>query len=251
MRTNEALSKDFSDFIVYADESGDHGLQHIDPSYPVFVLAACIFRKDLYVKEIVPRVQEFKFRWFGHDTVILHASDIKRKTGEFEILNDPTVNEAFNQELGDMIEACPFQVISVLIDKKKLKEKYVRPYNPYNLSLKFSLERIEHYLEEHQESTKQTCLIFEKRGTREDRELEESFSNYSHEKHRVLAHNLALKMCSKQVNSSGLQIADLIATPIGHNFLRPNQKNRAYEIVSKKIYSPVGVGPGWNQKVFP
>lgn len=29
----------FSDFIVYVDESGDHSLQSIDQSYPVFVLA--------------------------------------------------------------------------------------------------------------------------------------------------------------------------------------------------------------------
>ncbi len=29
----------FSDYIVYVDESGDHGLQNLDPNYPVFVLA--------------------------------------------------------------------------------------------------------------------------------------------------------------------------------------------------------------------
>ena len=36
----------FNDFIIYADESGDHGLDPIDPGYPVFVLACCIFRKN-------------------------------------------------------------------------------------------------------------------------------------------------------------------------------------------------------------
>jgi hypothetical protein len=28
-----------SDYIVYVDESGDHGLVSVDPEYPVFVLA--------------------------------------------------------------------------------------------------------------------------------------------------------------------------------------------------------------------
>lgn len=33
------MSDGFSDFLVFVDESGDHGLDSIDPGYPVFVLA--------------------------------------------------------------------------------------------------------------------------------------------------------------------------------------------------------------------
>ena len=35
----------FSNFIVYVDESGDHGMQTVDPNYPLFVLAFCVFYK--------------------------------------------------------------------------------------------------------------------------------------------------------------------------------------------------------------
>ena len=35
----------FSDYVVYVDESGDHSLERIDPDYPVFVLALCVFHK--------------------------------------------------------------------------------------------------------------------------------------------------------------------------------------------------------------
>ena len=42
--------------------------------------------------------------------------------------------------------------------------------------------------------------------------------------------------CSKGANSSGVQIADLIARPIGLNVLRPGQENRAYEIIRKKFW---------------
>jgi hypothetical protein len=44
----------FSDYVVFVDESGDHGLKTINPEYPVFVLAFCICRKDAYVQDIVP-----------------------------------------------------------------------------------------------------------------------------------------------------------------------------------------------------
>ena len=56
-----------SDYIVYVDESGDHSLEKINPSYPVFVLSFCIFKKDEYANLIAPAVQNFKFKFFGHD----------------------------------------------------------------------------------------------------------------------------------------------------------------------------------------
>lgn len=39
----------------------------------------------------------------------------------------------------------------------------------------------------------------------------------------------------KKSNSTGLQIADLIARPIGRQILKPEQSNRAYEIIEKKF----------------
>jgi hypothetical protein len=62
----------FSDYVIYVDESGDHSLASIDADYPLFVLSFCIFRKADYMNVVVPKLQDFKFRWFGHDLVILH-----------------------------------------------------------------------------------------------------------------------------------------------------------------------------------
>lgn len=59
----------FSNFIVYVDESGDHGMQTIDQNYPVFVLAFCIFYKGHYCGKVVPALEKFKFNHFGHDHV--------------------------------------------------------------------------------------------------------------------------------------------------------------------------------------
>ncbi len=41
---------DFSKYIVYVDESGDHSLQSIDENYPIFVLAFCVFHKRTIAK---------------------------------------------------------------------------------------------------------------------------------------------------------------------------------------------------------
>ncbi len=64
--------ENFSDYIIYVDESGDHSLESIDKQYPVFVLAFCIFNKKIYSESIIRKLKEVKFKYFGHDMVILH-----------------------------------------------------------------------------------------------------------------------------------------------------------------------------------
>ncbi len=40
--------------------------------------------------------------------------------------------------------------------------------------------------------------------------------------------------------SSGLQLADLVARPIGLKTVRPQQENRAFEVLMKKFYCDGG-----------
>lgn len=40
--------------------------------------------------------------------------------------------------------------------------------------------------------------------------------------------------------SSGLQLADLVARPIGMHVLRPEQKNRAFDVLKAKFYCDGG-----------
>ncbi len=61
-----------------------------------------------------------------------------------------------------------------------------------------------------------------------------------------------LVMVAKSANSTGLQLADLVARPVGIKVLRPDQPNRAYDIVQPKLRrSPAGEVRGWGLKIFP
>lgn len=57
----------FSDFIVYVDESGDHGIRTMDPDYPIFVLAFCVFKKEEVASLLAPSMLRFKYAHFRHD----------------------------------------------------------------------------------------------------------------------------------------------------------------------------------------
>lgn len=243
----------FDDYIVYVDESGDHGLQSIDPHYPVFVLSFCLFKKEDYVETVTSDITDLKFKYFGHDQVILHERAIRKRKGPFRILNDPAVRSDFMSDLNDIVARAPVLLIASAIRKRKLKHQYTRPRNPYHLALKFGVERINHCLVDRGCTGGTLHLVFEKRGKKEDDALELEFrrvcdeDNYSGER---LPFEIVFS--SKKSNSSGLQLADLTARPIGRKILKPKQKNRAWDIIETKLRrGPEGETEGWGLKVFP
>lgn len=128
-----------------------------------------------------------------------------------------------------------------------------RAENPYDLALKFALERLLPLLEE--AGQREVLLIAEARGKREDSELRLSFlktvndgTEYvSAERFRRVQFRLDFK--PKAMNIIGTQMADLAAYPIARHVLDPSKPNPAYDVIKGKFF----VGPGWVRglKVFP
>ena len=101
----------FNDYIVYVDESGDHSLTSIDKDYPIFVLAFSIFQKETYIKDIVPRFQKLKFKYFGHDIIILHENEIRRRKNDFKQLYNKEIFTSFIDDLTQTIKVSEFVTI--------------------------------------------------------------------------------------------------------------------------------------------
>ena len=242
----------FSDYIVYVDESGDHGMQSIDPGYPIFVLAFGIFKKSDYSSISTPAVMDLKFKTFGHDMVVLYESDIRKKCGPFARMNG-NVRQLFVEDLTRIIEQSVFTIIAIVIDKTKHFQKYENPANPYHLAMEYGLERIYRFLNHDNQAGKRTAVIFESRGQKEDLQLEVEFRRVCDGDNYFKKHlSFDIILANKKVNSTGLQLADMIARPIGLSVLRPNQKNQAMEVIKEKLYcNSFGEYKGFGLKCFP
>ena len=234
---------EFSDYIVYVDESGDHDLTQANTAFPIFCLTFCVISKEIYADEIVPKFQKFKFRYFGHDLVVLHESDIRKSRGPFTLLlTNAKLRQNFYAELNHIIEQADVQIIASVIKKATLKKKYATPSNPYEIALLLCMERLLDFLLNNGQKGKNVDIIFESRGKREDTDLEVAFrricdnqSNWGYKTPDFKQLNFTPKFVAKSAHSTGLQLADLTARPIALSSLRPDQKNRAYEIISKKL----------------
>ncbi len=243
----------YSDYVIYVDESGDHTLTAIDRDYPVFVLDFCIFRKDSYANVVAPQVQAFKFAHFGHDIVVLHEHEIRKQKPPFVFLKSRDKRDAFMEGLNRLIEQADFTIVAAAIHKERLTQRYAAPGNPYEMALTFCMERAHAFLRDRGQHMLTTHIVVERRGKREDDELELAFrrirdgANYVGE-----MPGFEIIFADKKTNSAGLQLADLTARPIGRHVLDPAQPNRAWEIIEPKLRrSPTGAVRGWGLKVFP
>ncbi|MGO2747678.1 DUF3800 domain-containing protein [Microbacterium sp.] len=207
---------DFSDYVVYVDESGDHSLANINSQYPVFVLSFCIFPVKDYISTVVPQLQAMKFEFFGHDMVILHEREIRKSAPPYDILLNEAVRERFMDRLNGVIASSRFEIVACVIDKERFRERRGGNANPYHVALEFGLERVFLQLQQHCQARRPARVVFESRGAKEDRALELEFRRIMDStRMRGMPETLAFHCAPKSANSSGLQIADMTARPIG------------------------------------
>ncbi len=255
-----AEDPDYSDYIIYVDESGDHSLTSIDPDYPIFVLAFCIAEKGDYAETIVPAFQRLKFDFFGHDMAILHAHEIRKAKGDFAFLVNAEKRKRFYKEMNQLISDAPVTLVATVIRKHELIRRYSYPESPYNLSLRFCMERAFSFLWDARQKGKLTHVVVESRGKKEDAELDLEFRRVAQNAHswdlrfrlNFSQMHFDIKFADKQANSTSLQLADLVAQPIGRRVLKPDQPNRAFEIIEPKfLRDDRGRMKGWGLKIFP
>ena len=249
-----------SELLVFMDESGDHNLKGGgDPNYPLFVLVAVLIDSDEYVK-IVHEFEQIKLKFFENKSIVFHEREIRKAEGVFRILQNPNTRNEFLQDLNRTIENSRFQIIASVIDKRKLLEKHLYPENPYDISLQFILERIGFEVQSRR-SASEVPIRAESRGKKEDGKLREEFNRIcsgnstlsfdSHLLSRIFS-KMRLYFHKKEENIVGIQLADLIARPIGISYLRPNQQNRAYESILRKFRTgSAGKIKGYGLKIFP
>lgn len=242
-------------YYVFMDESGDHGLVHLDASFPVFLLCGVITESSEY-ENIKHTFNVIKDRFWKNKLVIFHSRDIRKCDKEFSVLFDLDLKKEFYDKLNHCITNCDYHIIASAIQKATYIMKYGKLSNDvYELALSFVIERTVFYLDGLGNFEKEVEILIEKRGKKEDKKLEEHFqrlmsrgtSYVSSERLKSLKMKFIFK--DKKENINGLQLADLLAYPIARYVMEPKRANPAFEILKSKFY--VNGGKRYGLKVFP
>lgn len=235
-------------YIAFVDESGDHGLDTIDPQSPIFVLSAALYKEADYLHTEVPQVSMVKMARWGHEGIIFRSYDIRKRHAPFGFCIDKAEEAKFRDELTSMFARSPATIIAAAINKPEHRKQYNAPENPYFLSTQFVLERI------HSETVgRSVSFVFESRGPTEDAQLKKWFEAICDgQNFRSAKYPFTICFAMKKHNVTGLQIADLACNPIAAYVQDRKTSRPDWLTVQKKLRkSPGGRYLGWGLKVFP
>ncbi len=255
---------------LYIDEVGSADLSSQSANNRYLSLSGLMFDLEYVAAEVSPRLEALKRTYFDSDPdspICLHRKELVNKKPPFHNLEDPDVEAAFNKALLSLLTELDFQLITVVIDKHELKERYKRwVADPYHYCMRVLIER---YVMTLASRDSFGDVMAEARGRKEDSRLKKSFERLWNEgteyvESPMLHERLTskeLKLQPKSANVSGLQLADVIAHPsfAGCRCRHQNQslpENFGGQITQiledlKYVRSPGGRIDGWGRKWLP
>lgn len=236
--------------ILFLDESGDHSLAKIDAQYPVFVLGGIIADRDYAKGEMMEKVRAFKRKHLGREDIVLHTADITRNKNGFERMKETPFREDFYAGLNALMRELEYKVVACGIRKDEHLKKYdISALDPYFLSLEVLVER---FCFEVGNEDGGGFIVAEKREPTLDNQLELAWLNLKVQGTRFLqakqiSHRIGgLALRDKEAGIAGLELADLVVSPIGRHILgkAPREDFRIVESKFRRDAKGNYLGPG-------
>ncbi len=226
----------------------------IDPQYPLFVLGGVILEKDYAEGELTERLDEFKRDLFGRADIVLHTADIARNRGGFERMQDRAFRQRFYSSLNALMADLRYTVVACAIRKDAHMARYgVAALDPYLLSLDVLVERF--CFEIGRMGT--GVIVAERRDPTLDRQLDIAWLNLKVQGTRYIrATDLAsriigLNLRAKSDNLAGLQLADLVVSPIGRHLLGKPERDDIQIVLQKLRRNNQGEYRGFGLVILP
>ncbi len=227
---------------VYLDECGSHSLGAPEP-FSVFVLSAVIISDSCY-GTVDTTWKHFKATNLGSSDAIVHEPDVRRGDGVFR---DPRRREKL-EAMARSVSALDFSALAVVVDRPNYRRDYGTgpideslPAHIYWMALDFLMERVVMVLDA-QLGGARAELIAESRGAKEDASLQYEFARLHLDGTSYVAdgwfrHALCpgVRFMGKSENNTGLQLADLLARPVGEKVIDPSSNPYLWPEVRAKL----------------
>ena len=240
---------------LYLDESGDHNLTVIDPQYPLFVLGGVIVEQRYAADDLPRELDAFKRQMFGRTDIVLHTADIVRNRNGFEEMKDPVFRARFMDALNALMQRLRYMVVACAIRKTSHLDRYgLAAMDPYLMSLDVLVER---FCFEVGAMSRGGAIIAERRGYPLDQGLELAWERLRlqgtrYVRSRDIEHRMAgLELRAKSENVAGLQLADLVVSPIGRHVLGKPEREDWRIVRSKLRCGPRGATAGYGLVILP
>jgi hypothetical protein len=231
-----------SDYIIYVDESGTPMRRKIDPSFPIFSLQLLVISKADYAEFVAGPLVNFKLKHHQTDSVILRGSDMRRREGDFEFLNDPLKANPYLVELTELIGRIPMRLYSAFwLHDEAMVLSGLGIIDPYAHFLKRLLAFVSNEINDGSTS-KTSCRVLVESRHDSDAKMLQAFDLYRASLDNSGVH-YEIEMVKKEANVLGLQLVDLVALPVAHSCLNPEKTGRDWLAIRDKVVCRLNLTP--------
>ncbi len=165
------------------------------------------------------KVRSFKREIFGDENLILHTADMTRNRNGFERMQEVGFRQLCYERLNQLMTELDYKVIACVIKKDGHLNRYgVSALDPYMFSLEILVERFALEIGDQPNGGE---IVAECRSPELDRELALAWENLCVQGTRFVSameirrRISGVRVRSKRENIAGLQLADLVVSPIG------------------------------------
>ena len=259
---------------MFVDENGNYSLREdLSKDGNRFLCLTGVVMQISTHDLLTQKLNILKQTYLGSSDIVLHRREIISAAPPFDPLKDSTIRDGFNNDLLQIMTDLPYGVISVVIDKKTLVDKYgiLRAQDPYALGLEYLMQRYQYWLQDYSYSHGPTTgdILAEARGGREDMTTKETYriiyrgGGYNRLQDAAKYYSSKeIKLKKKKDNIAGLQFVDLISHParryiLSSNGLAKDLKQTSFEqtvvdiLVSRKFRRRNGIIEGYGAVLFP
>lgn len=259
---------------MFVDENGNYNLREdLNKAGNRFLCLTGVVMQISTHELLTQELDQLKKAYFGSAGIILHRREIISASAPFDVLENPETRDRFNQDLLTIMQETRYGVISVVIDKKALVDRYgiLRAQDPYALGLEYLMQRYQYWMQEYSLHYEPITgdILAEARGGKEDTTTKETYRliysgcGYNGLKNAPKFYSSKeIKLKKKKDNIAGLQFVDLISHParryiLSQNGLAENLKQTSFEqnvvdiLVKSKFRRHNGTIDGAGAVLFP
>ncbi|MFA6601363.1 MAG: DUF3800 domain-containing protein [Candidatus Paceibacterota bacterium] len=247
-----------SNMYAFIDESGDHNMdtKTWDNKYTIFVLALVLIEKNSY-EVIDGGLKKIKKDIFGSENFILHTKElnnpnVKTSDPRNKVICNAEKRAEFYGKLNKFIEDAPLKTSYMVIKKREFADQYTNPSDPYEISFENLLNRILFYSKSDSIEVYPEC-----RKSDLDKSFLAEYAKYSirgiqfHSPEEIKRRIKKVELKDRKENISGLQIADLLANPVGRHFCGIKPKPVGNEVPYTLARSKLAGNKDTSLTVFP
>jgi hypothetical protein len=229
-------------------------MSHISNSNPFFTVSAVLLSCNNYIKS-KDAINKLKNKYWDKGLYKQHnklekkvcfvSRQIRRKQNAFSSHYLGERYDNFIDDLTQLMGQLDYGILACSINKQKLISQYATPEDPYCLSMKFIVERFARFLNNKGATG---LIMMESRGDKEDGILHSMFLNSYNKGTEFISSKVIQRTIvggfwfnqkwnlskGSQETFPGLEMADLIAHPIGH-FVNTEVKSRPFSVFESKF----------------